>query len=422
MVLLIVDVQRAFVNRYTRHIPAIVESLQTEYSHVFASRFVNRAGSPWRRWMDWNGCNAGTSEADLAFDAAPRTAVFEKTGYSAAGRALLKDLADIGEHEIAVCGMDTDACVLATALDLFSAGVRPVVLTRRVQQLRRPRTPPRRAPPSRAFARTRPARRRETVDGCYATTRARRRGKHLQHEGPQWTNGSRGTAAAPRQRRGSTIIQSRPRGGSPAVRDRGRPRLHRVPGGESRRTAPSRTPRKEPMIKCGENRTRASIDPGRPAIEYLTLDRPRFYIDTWPDLDDGSWCIDTPGLYVTCRICGIPAANLVYGGNLWETEPEKLWGLDWPRGGWFGTYAIGDIEEPGTYPWTWNDMMAAIRDRLSKTSLAGAVTDHWYDLEVDDDTASADEQAGPRQRTPAPEARSSGADAQSGEEHETLYD
>ena len=129
MVLLIVDVQRAFVNRHTRHIPAIVESLQTQYSHVFASRFINRAGSPWRRWMDWNGCSAGTPEANLAFDAAPRTAVFEKTGYSAAGRTLLKDLAEIGEQEIAVCGMDTDACVLATALDLFSAGVRPVVLT-----------------------------------------------------------------------------------------------------------------------------------------------------------------------------------------------------------------------------------------------------------------------------------------------------
>ena len=145
------------------------------------------------------------------------------------------------------------------------------------------------------------------------------------------------------------------------------------------------------MIKCGENATRASIDPRRPAIEYLTLDRPRFQIDTWPDLDDGSWCIDGPGLYVTCRICGIPVATLVYGANLWETEPERLCGLDRPPGGWFGTYEIGDINEPGTYPWTWTEMMTAIWDRLSKTSLAGAVTEHWYDLESDDDSREIDD-------------------------------
>ena len=171
-----------------------------------------------------------------------------------------------------------------------------------------------------------------------------------------------------------------------------------------------------------ENGIRRTIDPRRPAIEYLTLDRPRFQIDTWPDLDDGSWCIDKPGLYVTCRICGTPVATLVYGPNLWENEPERLWGLDRPRGGWFGTYAIGDINEPGTYPWTWTEMMAAIRDRLSKTSLAGAVTEDWYDLEVDDDTDSADDRNTARQRTAAPGSRLSGASTQSRQEHAMLYD
>ena len=170
------------------------------------------------------------------------------------------------------------------------------------------------------------------------------------------------------------------------------------------------------------NGTPKTIDPGRPAIEYLTLDRPRFYADADENLDGDGWQIDPPGLYVTCRICGIPVATLVYGANLWETKPERLWGLDWPAEGWFGTYAIGDIEEPGTYPWTWTEMMTAIRDRLSKTSLAGAVTEHWYDLEVDDDTGSPDDRNAARQRTAAPESRSSGAGTQSQQEHAMLYD
>ena len=37
------------------------------------------------------------------------------------------------------------------------------------------------------------------------------------------------------------------------------------------------------------------IDPARPALEYLTLDRPRFEVQTGRDLDGDGWWIDEPG-------------------------------------------------------------------------------------------------------------------------------
>ena len=136
---------------------------------------------------------------------------------------------------------------------------------------------------------------------------------------------------------------------------------------------------------AGTTRTGSTIDPARPALEYLTLDRPRFHVEAAWDLDGDGWWIDEPGLYVTCRICGIPVATLVYTHNICEKTPQMVWGLDGPRGDQLGGYAIGDISESGEGVWTWDEVIAEIRDRLGNTSLAAAVTGYWYDLLPSDD-------------------------------------
>ena len=120
------------------------------------------------------------------------------------------------------------------------------------------------------------------------------------------------------------------------------------------------------------------IDPNRPALDYLTLDRPRFLVETDQILSD--WGIDEPGLYVTCRICGIPVAALTYSHSLWEDLPEMGWGLDGPPGDPFQGEPIGDIGAGCESAWTWDEAIAEIRDRLGNTSLAGAVSGFWYDL------------------------------------------
>ena len=43
-------------------------------------------------------------------------------------RSFLNELRQSGTTEVSLCGIDTDACVMATALDLFQNGIRPVVL------------------------------------------------------------------------------------------------------------------------------------------------------------------------------------------------------------------------------------------------------------------------------------------------------
>ena len=78
-------------------------------------------------------CQRGSPGAELAFRARAPMTVIDKTGYGLIGsldetrRAL--DRAGIAPgDEVHLCGVDTDACVLKVALDLFDMGYRPRIL------------------------------------------------------------------------------------------------------------------------------------------------------------------------------------------------------------------------------------------------------------------------------------------------------
>ncbi len=126
--LLIIDVQKGFVTDATRHIPDKVAALQREYDLVFASRFVNPPGSMHRRLIRWDRFAPETEEAELAFSPRPDAQIVEKTSYTCVSDDLLKTLAKNDISRVDLCGIATDGCVLKTAVDLFEAGVTPVVL------------------------------------------------------------------------------------------------------------------------------------------------------------------------------------------------------------------------------------------------------------------------------------------------------
>ena len=126
--LLIVDVQRGFVTKKTAHIPASVEKLQYKYDTVFATRFVNLPGSPYRTLIHWDRMTPGTEDTNLAFTPKPGVAVLEKPVYTCVTDSFLETLRLKGIDEVHICGIDTDACVTKCAVDLFERGIKPVVL------------------------------------------------------------------------------------------------------------------------------------------------------------------------------------------------------------------------------------------------------------------------------------------------------
>jgi nicotinamidase-related amidase len=78
--------------------------------------------------MDWPRFAPGSAETALAFVPRAGAPVVEKTVYSALDAGLGAWLTTAGVGTVYLAGIATDNCVLKTAVDLFEAGWRPVVL------------------------------------------------------------------------------------------------------------------------------------------------------------------------------------------------------------------------------------------------------------------------------------------------------
>lgn len=126
--LVIIDVQQGFINDATRHVPARVADLQAAHDPVFATRFVNPEGSPHRRLIGWHRFAPGSPDTALAFEPRPDAVILEKHTYSAGDTDLVARLKALDASTVHLCGIATDNCVLAIAVMLFEAGLRPVVL------------------------------------------------------------------------------------------------------------------------------------------------------------------------------------------------------------------------------------------------------------------------------------------------------
>ena len=126
--LVIVDVQKGFVNRWTEGIPARVAALQDRFDLVAVTRFVNPAGSPYRRLLRWFRFAPGSEDTALAFTPRGDALVVDKSGYSCLVPPLRGWLDGHGIKVVHLCGIATDNCVLKTAVDLFEARFRPVIL------------------------------------------------------------------------------------------------------------------------------------------------------------------------------------------------------------------------------------------------------------------------------------------------------
>ena len=132
---MIVDVQNGFLTEQTRHVlPAIVELVdqwQKADGKSIYTRYFNYPGSAFERLMDWRRLYA-PPDTDIADELAPYTrhsTVLDKRTYSAVTPQFTELASQHEWTDIAICGIDTDLCVLKTALDIFEYGLIPWVVT-----------------------------------------------------------------------------------------------------------------------------------------------------------------------------------------------------------------------------------------------------------------------------------------------------
>lgn len=131
--LLVVDVQNGFAtNDDCREIIPRINALSRRWKQqeqpVVFSRFVNRSNSPWARFTGWNKLMSSPDidlHPELVHDYGE---IYDKTAFSAWSDEISQICRAHQIEEVLLCGIDTDQCVFATALDVFEAGLRPLIL------------------------------------------------------------------------------------------------------------------------------------------------------------------------------------------------------------------------------------------------------------------------------------------------------
>lgn len=134
-VLMVVDVQKGFLTDETRHVlPAVVDLVhrwREAGGKTVYSRYHNHPGSAFERLMNWRQLYA-SPETDIAEELVPyaqHSIVLDKDNYSALTREFSELFRYYDWTDIVICGIDTDLCVLKTALDAFEHGLTPWVVT-----------------------------------------------------------------------------------------------------------------------------------------------------------------------------------------------------------------------------------------------------------------------------------------------------
>ncbi|MBV8531841.1 MAG: cysteine hydrolase [Candidatus Eremiobacteraeota bacterium] len=125
--LVIVDLQRGFINEHTKHLISPIEAFQNQFEHSIATRFYHRPGSTLCRLLGIEGFAKGSPETELAFRPKPGTHVIEKPTYSCVTSDFLALLRSRELREATLCGVDTDQCVLIIAAELLQHDIVPIV-------------------------------------------------------------------------------------------------------------------------------------------------------------------------------------------------------------------------------------------------------------------------------------------------------
>lgn len=132
--IVVIDVQNYFVNEHTKDIPEMIARFLSEnrFDFILFTKFVNREGSNFFKLLNWKKC-VGSPDTDIhhSLEKFVRTDnLFDKASYSIFKSDGIDNFLKRNQiTKLFLCGIDIDACVLASAFDAFDLGYEIEVLT-----------------------------------------------------------------------------------------------------------------------------------------------------------------------------------------------------------------------------------------------------------------------------------------------------
>ncbi len=117
--LLIIDLQENFINEHTKNVPNNIKKLINNKvaNNIVFTKFINDENSNFYKVLNYKGC-MNEKDRSIVVDTKGYK-IIEKRIYSALNEELKLYIDTDNIKTIYLCGIDTDACVLKTALDLF---------------------------------------------------------------------------------------------------------------------------------------------------------------------------------------------------------------------------------------------------------------------------------------------------------------
>lgn len=117
--LLVIDLQENFINENTKNVPNSIKKLidSNIANHIVFTKFINDDSSNFYKVLNYKGCMS-EKDRNIVIDTKDYK-IIEKRVYTAYNDELKLYINTNNIKTIYLCGIDTDACVLKTALDLF---------------------------------------------------------------------------------------------------------------------------------------------------------------------------------------------------------------------------------------------------------------------------------------------------------------
>lgn len=117
--LIIIDLQAAFINENTKEAPAEIQKLMTthHFDKIMFTKFVNSLTNPVYTNIKWDKCL--TEESKKVLLNTRDCPVLSKKTYSVFTSELKDYLASNNIRKIYLCGIDIECCVLVSAFNLF---------------------------------------------------------------------------------------------------------------------------------------------------------------------------------------------------------------------------------------------------------------------------------------------------------------
>ncbi|MBD2678811.1 MULTISPECIES: isochorismatase family cysteine hydrolase [Nostoc] len=129
--LFIIDIQNGFINQNTSHVVENIKFILEEniFEYVVFTRFINTLDSPYVKYLNWHQLFSETEQKIVDAIKPFAKVVFDKNVYTACNQETLRFLKKRNIQIVFICGIDTEGCVLKTAIDFFENNIITYVLT-----------------------------------------------------------------------------------------------------------------------------------------------------------------------------------------------------------------------------------------------------------------------------------------------------